>query len=85
MEEIMNQCAGLKLSEREGNEVDLAPIVRKHGCVLVGKFCTKRRVNLESVERVLKKVWRTEENFEVYDMGDNKVIFHFSLKEVLYI
>ena len=81
----MNQCAGLKLSEREGNEVDLAPIVRKHGCVLVGKFCTKRRVNLESVERVLKKVWRTEENFEVYDMGDNKVIFHFSLKEVLYI
>ncbi|XP_075665200.1 uncharacterized protein LOC142634831 [Castanea sativa] len=83
MEEITNQCAGLKLLVREGNEVDLAMTVRKNGCVLVGNFCTKRRVNLESVARVLKTVWRTEENFEVYDMGDNKIIFHFSLKEDL--
>lgn len=83
MEEITKHCVGLKLSEREGNEVDLAPIVRKHGYVLAGKFCMKRRVNLESVVRVLKTVWRTKENFKVYDMGNNKAIFHFSLKEDL--
>ena len=45
--------------------------------VLAGKFCTKRRVSLESVTRVLKSVWRTEKNFEVSDMGDNKVFFRF--------
>lgn len=83
MEGTTNQCAGLKLLEREGNEVDLAPTVRKHGCVLAGKFCTKRRVNLELVARVLKTVWRTEDNFEVYNMGDNNAIFHFSHKEDL--
>ncbi|XP_023888114.2 uncharacterized protein LOC112000250 [Quercus suber] len=83
MEDITNQCAGLKLLEREGNEVDLTLTVRKNGCVLAGKFCTKRRVNLESVARVMKTVRRTKENFEVYDMGDNRVIFHFSLKEDL--
>ena len=56
MEEITDQCAGLKLSEREGNELDLAPIAREHDYVLVGKFSTKRRVNLESVSRVLKTI-----------------------------
>ncbi|XP_075663231.1 uncharacterized protein LOC142632775 [Castanea sativa] len=83
MKGITNQCASLKLSEREGNEVDLAPTMRKHGCVLAGKFYTKRRVNLELVARVLKTVWRTKDNFEVYDMGDSKAIFHFSHKEDL--
>jgi len=69
MEEIMNQCARLKLSEREVNEVDLALIAREQGHVLAGKFCTKRRVNLESVARVLRTVWRTEKSFEVHNMG----------------
>ena len=27
--------------------------------------------------KVLKSVWRTENNFEVSDMGDNKVLFQF--------
>lgn len=83
MEEITNRWAGLKLSERERNAVDMAPIVREQGFVLAGKFCTKRRVNLESVARVLKTVWRTEENFELHDMGENKVLFQFGLKEDL--
>lgn len=72
-----------KLSEKEGNEVDLHPIAREHGYVLARKFCTKRRVNMESVARVLKMVWRTEKNFEVYDMVDNKVLFQFGIKEDL--
>lgn len=70
-----------KLSEKEGNEVDLHPIAREHGYVLARKFYTKRRVNTESVARVLKTVWRTEKNFEVYDMVDNKVLFQFGVKK----
>ena len=83
MEEITNQCARLKLSAREVNEVDLALIAREQGHVLARKFCTKRQVNLESVARVLRTVWRTEKSFEVHDMGENKVLFHFGLKEDL--
>jgi len=83
MEEVTNQCAGLKLLEREVNEVDLTLIAREHSHVLARKFCTKRWVNLELVVRVLRMVWRTEKSFEVHDLGENKVLFHFSLKEDL--
>ncbi|KAK9998771.1 hypothetical protein SO802_018374 [Lithocarpus litseifolius] len=77
MDEIATKCAGLRLTEKEESEVDLIPPVTKTERVLVGKFCTKRRVSLESVARVLKSVWRTEKNFEVCDMGENKVLFQF--------
>ncbi|KAK7839285.1 hypothetical protein CFP56_018190 [Quercus suber] len=83
MEEITNQWAGLKLSESEGLEVNLAPLACDQRLVLARKFCTKRRVNLESVARVPKIAWKTEQNFEVFDMGDNKVLFHFGTKEDL--
>lgn len=83
MDEITERCEGLRLSEREGSEIDLSSPAMETGCVLVGKFCTKRRVSLESVARVLKSVWRTEQNFEVCDLGNNKVLFHFMSKDDL--
>ena len=57
MDDIAKKCAGLKLSNIEECEVDLTPPTTEIGYVLAGKFCTKRRVNLESVARVLKAVW----------------------------
>ncbi|KAL0008719.1 hypothetical protein SO802_010221 [Lithocarpus litseifolius] len=88
MDEIATKCAGLRLTEKEESEVGLIPPVTETERVLVGKFCTKRRVSLESVARVLKSVWRTEKNFEVCDMGENKVLFQFedekNLDRVLY-
>ena len=77
MDEITTKCAGLRLTEKEESKVDLIPPVTETERVLVGKFCTKRRVSLESVARVLKSVWQTEKNFEVCDMGYNKVLFQF--------
>lgn len=81
MEDITSRCAGLWLSELEDNEVDLLPLVEENGLVVAGKFYTKRRVNLESVAWVLKTVWKTERNFEVCDMGENKALFKFEKKE----
>ena len=77
MDDIANKCVGLRLSNIEECEVDLTPPTMETGYVLAGKFYTKRRVSLESVARVLKSVWRTEKNFEVNEMGDNKVLFRF--------
>ena len=68
MDDITERCAGLKLSLEDGP-------------VLIGKFCTKRRINLESVARVLKTVWKAENGFEVNDLGDNKVMFLFHTME----
>ena len=83
MDAIINKCANLKLSEKEGSEVDLALLGVNQGLVLAGKFCTKRRVNLEVIGRALRSVWRTKRDFEVSDMGENKVLFLFQEKEDL--
>lgn len=81
MEDITKKCAGLRLSGREGSEVDLSPPKKETGFVLTGQFCTKRRVNLELVARVLRTVWKTEKNFEVSDVSENKVLFLFQKEE----
>ena len=81
MDEITSRCEGIRLSDREGSEVDLSLPVTETGYVLAGKFCTKRWVSLESVARVLRSVWRTENNFEVCDLGNNKVLFQFICKD----
>ena len=77
MEEITDRCANLKLSLREDVEVEVQTPPTEESPVLVGKFCTKRRINLESVARVLRSVWKTQQNFEVSDLGENKVLFLF--------
>ncbi|XP_075669675.1 uncharacterized protein LOC142639366 [Castanea sativa] len=83
MEAITNKCANLKLSAREGSEVDLALPGVDQGLVLARKFCTKRRVNLEAIGRALRSVWRRKRDFEVSDMGENRVLFVFQEKEDL--
>ena len=81
MDEITERYAGLKLSLKEEAEVKInAPLI-EDGPVLIGKFCTKRRVNLESVARVLKSVWKAEHSFEVNDLDENKVMFLFQTTE----
>uniref|UniRef100_A0A7N2KWY2 Uncharacterized protein n=1 Tax=Quercus lobata TaxID=97700 RepID=A0A7N2KWY2_QUELO len=64
MDEITNRCAGLRLSAKESAEVEIQNSEMEAGPILVGKFYTKRWVNLESVARVLRIAWKTKENFE---------------------
>ena len=77
MDDILNRSAGLQLSEKEGAEVIIGTPVSESNRVLAGKFFTKRRVNLESVARVLRSIWKTNQSFEVSDLGDNKAFFLF--------
>ena len=51
--------------------------------IFAGKFCTKRRVNLEAIGRALRTVWRTKRDFEVSDLGENRVLMIFQEKEDL--
>ena len=83
MDAITTKCANIKLSEKERSEVDLAPPGVDKGLVIVGKFYTKRRVNLEAIGRALRSVWRTKQDFEVSDLGENRVLFSFQTKEDL--
>ena len=50
----MTRCAGLRLSAKEETKIEVLPPTGEDQPILVGKFYTKRWVNLESVARVLK-------------------------------
>ena len=54
MEEIIDRCARLKLSVREVVEVAIQAPLTEDVPILIGKFYTKRRINMESVVRVLR-------------------------------
>ena len=56
MEEITDRCARLKLSVKEDAEVVIHAPLTEDGPILIGKFCTKRRINLELVAKVLRTV-----------------------------
>ena len=77
MDDILNRCVSLQLLERERAEVIIDASVIESNRVLAGKFFTKRHVNLESVARVLRSIWKTNQSFEVNDLGDNKALFLF--------
>lgn len=68
MDEITDRCAGLQLSAKERAEVEIQNPEVEVGPILIGKFYTKRLVNLKLVARVLKIAWKTKENFEVSDL-----------------
>ena len=53
------------------------------GWLLVGKFLSKRRINLEAVVKALKLIWKTSENFVDQDTGDNTTLFLFQKEEDL--
>ena len=77
MEEITKKCEKLKLTENEAEQVVLEEEEANEGWVLVGKFLSKRRINLEAVVKALKSIWKTKENFVVQDTGDNTTLFLF--------
>ena len=45
--------------------------------LLAAKFLTKRVVNIESVARTFKPLWRMQKDFNINDMGDNILFLDF--------
>ena len=44
---------------------------------MAAKFCTKRVINIDSVMRTLKPLWRAVSGLKGRNMGDNRVMFLF--------
>ena len=81
MEELSKCCEKLQLSEHEVEHVDLDDEKVAEGWVLASKFLSKRRINLEVVVKALKPIWKTSDNFEVHDAGDNTTLFLLQKEE----
>jgi hypothetical protein len=46
--------------------------------ILAARFLTRRPVNLDAIARTFRPLWRTDNDFQLQDMGDNIVIIRFS-------
>uniref|UniRef100_A0A2N9HZ94 Zinc knuckle CX2CX4HX4C domain-containing protein n=1 Tax=Fagus sylvatica TaxID=28930 RepID=A0A2N9HZ94_FAGSY len=77
MEPIEDMWKRFTLSEKEGLDVDLANTTQQSENILVENFLTPRVLNIDSVARTFKPLWKTKRNFSVQDLGRNKVALVF--------
>ncbi|XP_030931069.1 uncharacterized protein At4g02000-like [Quercus lobata] len=77
----MDSLEGLwkKLSLLDEEEVGIAcpKKTEQESFTLAAKFLTKRVVNVESVARTFRPLWRSEKDVQIKDMGDNILFFNF--------
>ncbi|TXG53267.1 hypothetical protein EZV62_022436 [Acer yangbiense] len=85
-EDIVNLCASLSLTEREGPVYTLqdglkAGGVQKMALCLAGKILSPDLVNREAFRVVISKIWRLRRGVEVENVTNNIFTFHFQLPE----
>uniref|UniRef100_A0A2N9HN71 Reverse transcriptase domain-containing protein n=1 Tax=Fagus sylvatica TaxID=28930 RepID=A0A2N9HN71_FAGSY len=68
MEEITGRWQDLSLTEKEGSLIVLTPEEADDGSMLAAWFLTPRMINMESVLRALKPLWRPGTGFKARDM-----------------
>lgn len=67
----------LSLSEAEEIGVSYPKDEISHRYIFAAKFLTKQVVNIESVARTFRLLWRTEKEVQINDMGNNILFFKF--------
>ena len=79
MEDITGRWANLTLNTKETDAVDLEPhdVELDNSKVLVVKFFTKRRPNMEAITRTLRSMWRSGGAFEIRELGSNTALLLF--------
>ncbi len=77
MEPIEDMWQRFTLSDKEGLDVDLAHTQQQFENILVAKFLTPRVLNIDSVARTFKPLWKTKKSFSVQDLGRNRAAFVF--------
>lgn len=79
-DDLAQRWQKLSLSVEEGNKVDLSLKKKAGEHVLALKFLTHWNINIEAVAHTFWPLWRTRGNFEVNDVGNNKVLFDFKFE-----
>lgn len=79
MENLSEMWENFSLNDHESKKFDLrnsTPTAPDN--ILAARFLTRRPVNLDAVARTFRPLWRTDNDFQLQDMGDNIVIIRFS-------
>lgn len=81
MDDLTTQWNCLSLSEREGDDLCIKKDRQSKEHIIAALFFTRRALNMDSVARTFKPLWRSENGFKVQVEGDHKVLFVFDNKE----
>lgn len=63
------------LLEHEGNQYLVQEVEIEGGNFLATRFFASRVLNMESITRTFKLLWRTRKGFEVRYMGNHRIFF----------
>jgi hypothetical protein len=77
MEPLEDMWKRFSLSDKEGFDVDLAHTTQQPVNILVAKFLTPRVLNIDSIARTFKPLWKTKKSFSVQDLGKNRIALVF--------
>ena len=79
MDDITGRWANLSLNSKESHTVDLVTpdTNNTNNRVLVAKFFTKRRPNMDAITQTLRSMWRSGGNFEIRELRANTVLLLF--------
>ena len=79
MEDILIDWKRFSLLEEENNKITLDienPTAKE--VILAAKFMTRRALNIEAIGRTLNPLWKTQNCFEMRDVGNHILLFVFS-------
>ena len=80
MDDLSSRWKKLTLSELEENRIALRADRKKRDFVLVGKFFTRRILNVEAIAKTFRPLWRTKGGFNVTVGCENILLFAFELE-----
>ena len=79
MEEVLSDWKRFSLLEEENKKIILDsefPVAKE--VILAAKFLTRRVLNIEAIGRTLKPLWKSQNGFEMRDVGNHIILFVFS-------
>uniref|UniRef100_A0A2N9F8H0 Reverse transcriptase domain-containing protein n=1 Tax=Fagus sylvatica TaxID=28930 RepID=A0A2N9F8H0_FAGSY len=77
MEDITTRWNSFSLSGPESVSIPVSSTRQNNRDTIAAMFLTRRRINIDAVARTFRPLWRTEKDFSIRDMGDNKALFMF--------
>ncbi len=77
MDDLTRNWKNLSLTDKEDRRIVVTTEAENGEYILAASFLTKRVINMESVLRALKPLWRPVKELKARDMGDNKAILIF--------
>ena len=77
MDDISGLWETFSLNDNEVSPFDFGPTEDDNQFYLAARFMTTRVLNIESIVRTFRPLWRTFKGFSARDMGNNMVVFTF--------